>query len=115
MLRQNKPLRYPLLPSPLDEMCSQHSILKVFSWSRYQARIEKHPQQERESQQGSYLCFPVCASHTHVSLSLSLSLSLVSLIRGQVVTMDGTPLVGVNVSFVKYPKYGYTITRQDGT
>ncbi|XP_029339753.1 teneurin-2 isoform X6 [Mus caroli] len=41
--------------------------------------------------------------------------SLVSLIRGQVVTMDGTPLVGVNVSFVKYPKYGYTITRQDGT
>ncbi|XP_073913833.1 teneurin-2 isoform X11 [Castor canadensis] len=41
--------------------------------------------------------------------------SLVSLIRGQVVTTDGTPLVGVNVSFVKYPKYGYTITRQDGT
>ncbi|XP_044310033.1 teneurin-2 [Varanus komodoensis] len=41
--------------------------------------------------------------------------SLVSLIRGQVVTADGTPLVGVNVSFVKYPKYGYTITRQDGT
>lgn len=46
---------------------------------------------------------------------LSFSLSLVSLIRGQVVTTDGTPLVGVNVSFVKYPKYGYTITRQDGT
>ncbi|XP_034961030.1 teneurin-2 isoform X3 [Zootoca vivipara] len=41
--------------------------------------------------------------------------SLVSLIRGQVVTTDGTPLVGVNVSFVKFPKYGYTITRQDGT
>ncbi|KAK2499736.1 hypothetical protein MC885_011472 [Smutsia gigantea] len=41
--------------------------------------------------------------------------SLVSLIRGQVVTTDGTPLVGVNVSFVKYPKYGYTITRRDGT
>uniref|UniRef100_A0A7M4EHC4 Teneurin-2 n=1 Tax=Crocodylus porosus TaxID=8502 RepID=A0A7M4EHC4_CROPO len=41
--------------------------------------------------------------------------SLVSLIRGQVVTTDGTPLVGVNVSFVKYPMYGYTITRQDGT
>ncbi|KAM4826765.1 LOW QUALITY PROTEIN: teneurin-2 [Thomomys bottae] len=41
--------------------------------------------------------------------------SLVSVIRGQVLTMDGTPLVGVNVSFVKYPKYGYTITRQDGT
>ncbi|XP_056431082.1 teneurin-2 isoform X4 [Hyla sarda] len=41
--------------------------------------------------------------------------SLVSLIRGQVMTEDGTPLVGVNVSFVKHPKYGYTITRQDGT
>ncbi|XP_075065930.1 teneurin-2 [Mixophyes fleayi] len=41
--------------------------------------------------------------------------SLVSLIRGQVMTIDGTPLVGVNVSFVKYPRYGYTITRQDGT
>ncbi|XP_066572908.1 teneurin-2 [Amia ocellicauda] len=41
--------------------------------------------------------------------------SLASLIRGQVLTTDGTPLVGVNVSFVKYPQYGYTLTRQDGT
>ncbi|XP_058252848.1 teneurin-2 isoform X5 [Hemibagrus wyckioides] len=41
--------------------------------------------------------------------------SLASLIRGQVLTTDGTPLVGVNVSFVKYPHYGYTLTRQDGT
>uniref|UniRef100_A0A673JQA4 Teneurin-2 n=1 Tax=Sinocyclocheilus rhinocerous TaxID=307959 RepID=A0A673JQA4_9TELE len=41
--------------------------------------------------------------------------SLASLIRGQVVTTDGTPLVGVNVSFAKYPQYGYTLTRQDGT
>ncbi|XP_072518552.1 teneurin-2 isoform X4 [Salminus brasiliensis] len=41
--------------------------------------------------------------------------SLASLIRGQVLTSDGTPLVGVNVSFVKYPHYGYTMTRQDGT
>uniref|UniRef100_A0A4W4GLQ1 Teneurin-2 n=1 Tax=Electrophorus electricus TaxID=8005 RepID=A0A4W4GLQ1_ELEEL len=41
--------------------------------------------------------------------------SLASLIRGQVLTADGTPLVGVNVSFVKYPHYGYTMTRQDGT
>lgn len=40
--------------------------------------------------------------------------SLASLIRGQVVTSDGTPLVGVNVSFVNYPHYGYTMTRQDG-
>uniref|UniRef100_A0A674BQX6 Teneurin-2 n=1 Tax=Salmo trutta TaxID=8032 RepID=A0A674BQX6_SALTR len=40
--------------------------------------------------------------------------SLAALIRGQVVTTDGTPLVGVNVTFVKYPHYGYTLTRQDG-
>ncbi|KAG5844322.1 hypothetical protein ANANG_G00161260 [Anguilla anguilla] len=36
-------------------------------------------------------------------------------IRGQVVTSDGTPLVGVNVSFINKPAYGYTITRQDGS
>uniref|UniRef100_A0A8C9T6T6 Teneurin-2 n=1 Tax=Scleropages formosus TaxID=113540 RepID=A0A8C9T6T6_SCLFO len=41
--------------------------------------------------------------------------TLASLIRGQVLTTDGTPLVGVNVSFVKHPQYGYTLTRQDGT
>uniref|UniRef100_A0A8C7I3M6 Teneurin-2 n=1 Tax=Oncorhynchus kisutch TaxID=8019 RepID=A0A8C7I3M6_ONCKI len=41
--------------------------------------------------------------------------SLASLIRGQVLTTDGTPLVGVNVSFINYPHYGYTLTRQDGT
>uniref|UniRef100_A0A8C2G035 Teneurin-4 n=1 Tax=Cyprinus carpio TaxID=7962 RepID=A0A8C2G035_CYPCA len=36
-------------------------------------------------------------------------------IRGQVVTSDGTPLVGVNISFINRPAYGYTITRQDGS
>lgn len=40
--------------------------------------------------------------------------SLVSVIRGQVLTADGTPLIGVNVSFLHYPEYGYTISRQDG-
>jgi len=40
--------------------------------------------------------------------------SLVSIIRGQVLTADGTPLIGVNVSFVHYPDHGFTITRQDG-
>ncbi|XP_078534116.1 teneurin-3 isoform X2 [Lissotriton helveticus] len=40
--------------------------------------------------------------------------SLASVIRGQVLTADGTPLIGVNVSFLHYPDYGYTITRQDG-
>uniref|UniRef100_A0A8C6UAZ0 Teneurin-4 n=1 Tax=Neogobius melanostomus TaxID=47308 RepID=A0A8C6UAZ0_9GOBI len=36
-------------------------------------------------------------------------------IRGQVVTSDGTPLVGVNISFINNPLFGYTITRQDGS
>ncbi|KAM9329352.1 teneurin-3 isoform 8-T8 [Gastrophryne carolinensis] len=40
--------------------------------------------------------------------------SLASVIRGQVLTADGTPLIGVNVSFLHYTNYGYTITRQDG-
>lgn len=51
---------------------------------------------------------PVC-----LSLSLCPS-SLVSIIRGQVLTADGTPLIGVNVTFVDYPEHGYTITRKDG-
>ncbi|CAL8304104.1 unnamed protein product [Arctogadus glacialis] len=41
-------------------------------------------------------------------------LHLVSVIRGQVVTGDGTPLIGVNVSFLRYPEYGHTLTREDG-
>ncbi|XP_032928652.1 teneurin-1 isoform X1 [Catharus ustulatus] len=36
-------------------------------------------------------------------------------IRGQVVAVDGTPLVGVNVSFLHHNEYGYTISRQDGS
>lgn len=48
------------------------------------------------------------------NLILHLFHSLASVIRGQVLTADGTPLIGVNVSFLHYPDYGYTITRQDG-
>ncbi|XP_061484946.1 teneurin-4 isoform X1 [Rhineura floridana] len=36
-------------------------------------------------------------------------------IRGQVMTADGTPLVGVNISFVNNPPFGYTISRHDGS
>nr|XP_003931154.1 teneurin-1 isoform X3 [Saimiri boliviensis boliviensis] len=36
-------------------------------------------------------------------------------IRGQVVAVDGTPLVGVNVSFLHHSDYGFTISRQDGS
>ncbi|TRY90659.1 hypothetical protein DNTS_005399 [Danionella cerebrum] len=42
-------------------------------------------------------------------------LSHACVIRGQVVTSDGTPLVGVNISFINKPAFGYTITRQDGS
>lgn len=45
---------------------------------------------------------------------LYVSHSLASVVRGQVLTADGTPLIGVNVSFLHYSEYGYTITRQDG-
>ncbi|XP_037109860.1 teneurin-3 isoform X5 [Syngnathus acus] len=52
---------------------------------------------------------------THVISSDSpFNKSLVSIIRGQVLTADGTPLIGVNVSFVHYPEHGYTVTRNDG-
>ncbi|XP_058906026.1 teneurin-1 isoform X3 [Kogia breviceps] len=36
-------------------------------------------------------------------------------IRGQVMAADGTPLVGVNVSFLHHSDYGFTISRQDGS
>ncbi|XP_075809352.1 teneurin-4 isoform X4 [Microtus pennsylvanicus] len=36
-------------------------------------------------------------------------------IRGQVMTSDGTPLVGVNISFINNPLFGYTISRPDGS
>lgn len=49
----------------------------------------------------------------YCDISLSVH-SHACVIRGQVVTSDGTPLVGVNISFINSPSYGYTITRQDG-
>ncbi|XP_028815540.1 teneurin-3 isoform X2 [Denticeps clupeoides] len=52
-------------------------------------------------------------SHT-VSGGNPFNSSLVSVIRGQVLTGDGTPLIGVNVSFLHHPDNGYTVTRQDG-
>ncbi|XP_035290458.1 teneurin-1 isoform X1 [Anguilla anguilla] len=41
--------------------------------------------------------------------------SRVAVIRGQVVALDRTPLVGVNISFLHYPEYGFTVSRQDGS
>lgn len=40
--------------------------------------------------------------------------SRVAVIRGSVALQDGSPLVGVNISFPQHPEYGYTISRQDG-
>ncbi|XP_077334858.1 teneurin-1 isoform X5 [Lithobates pipiens] len=46
---------------------------------------------------------------------ISLDSSRACLVRGQVIAVDGTPLVGVNVSFAHHNDYGYTISRQDGS
>ncbi|CAL1538216.1 unnamed protein product, partial [Lymnaea stagnalis] len=40
--------------------------------------------------------------------------SQVSVIRGRVQTLDGTPLTGVRVGVVTQPLYGYTVTREEG-
>ncbi|MBZ3885879.1 Teneurin-3 [Sciurus carolinensis] len=61
------------------------------------------------------ISFLIGSDSTHVIPGESpFNKSLASVIRGQVLTADGTPLIGVNVSFFHYPEYGYTITRQDG-
>lgn len=40
--------------------------------------------------------------------------SRVSVIRGGVALQDGSPLVGVNITFPQHPEYGYSISRKDG-
>lgn len=37
-----------------------------------------------------------------------------SVIRGRVLTTDGTAVVGVRVSVVTQPLYGFTLTREQG-
>uniref|UniRef100_H3DEB4 Teneurin transmembrane protein 1 n=1 Tax=Tetraodon nigroviridis TaxID=99883 RepID=H3DEB4_TETNG len=41
--------------------------------------------------------------------------SRVSVIRGGVALQDGSPLVGVNITFPQHPEYGYSISRKDGS
>ncbi|XP_005989547.1 teneurin-3 [Latimeria chalumnae] len=61
------------------------------------------------------ITFLIGPDSTHViAVDNPFNKSLASIIRGQVLTADGTPLIGVNVSFFHYPEYGHTITRQDG-
>ncbi|GAB1302742.1 Teneurin-1 [Apodemus speciosus] len=50
-----------------------------------------------------------------ISFDSSGELRRACVIRGQVVAVDGTPLVGVNVSFLHHSDYGFTISRQDGS
>ncbi len=68
-------------------------------------------------------CKPVISPFLCASLSLTRSLSLlpifclfsrVAVIRGSVALQDGSPLVGVNITFPQHPEYGFTISRQDG-
>lgn len=40
--------------------------------------------------------------------------SQVSVIRGRVRTLDGTPLIGVRVGVVTQPMYGFTLSRAEG-
>ncbi|KAG7485400.1 teneurin-3 isoform X4 [Solea senegalensis] len=59
--------------------------------------------------------FLVGPESTHVIAGESpFNRSLVSIVRGQVLTADGTPLIGVNVTFVHFPEHGFTVTRRDG-
>ncbi|XP_078268670.1 teneurin-1 isoform X1 [Rhinoraja longicauda] len=60
--------------------------------------------------------FLVGKENTHVLPSDGLfDSNSVCVVRGQVVAVDETPLVGVNISFLNHEDYGYTISRQDGS
>ncbi|XP_036083068.1 teneurin-1 isoform X3 [Rousettus aegyptiacus] len=60
--------------------------------------------------------FLIGKDSTHViPPEISFDSRRVCVIRGQVVAIDGTPLVGVNVSFLHHSDYGFTISRQDGS
>lgn len=60
--------------------------------------------------------FLIGKDSTHViTPEISFDSRRACVIRGQVVAVDGTPLVGVNVSFLHHSDYGFTISRQDGS
>ncbi|OXB57759.1 hypothetical protein ASZ78_006549 [Callipepla squamata] len=79
------------------------------------SQSQQSPSQQAAKAFYDRISFLIGADSTHVIPGESpFNKSLASVIRGQVLTADGTPLIGVNVSFLHYPDYGYTITRQDG-
>ena len=49
-----------------------------------------------------------------VCLWLACVYSQVSVVRGKVIASDGSPLIGVRVSVVTQPLYGFTLTRELG-
>ncbi|KAK9398970.1 teneurin-4 [Crotalus adamanteus] len=79
------------------------------------SQSQQSPSQQAAKSFYDRISFLIGPESTHVIPGESpFNKSLASVIRGQVLTADGTPLIGVNVSFLHYPDFGYTITRQDG-
>jgi len=67
-------------------------------------KTERERERERKKNSGRIV-------YMHVCLGLCRQ---VSVIRGRVVTSDGSSLVGVRVSVVTQPLYGFTLTREQG-
>ncbi|KAI2656907.1 Teneurin-3 [Labeo rohita] len=103
----------------MDPDCCIHSTCQGQTYCRGapDPSTIQHLSSPTPEAQGFYqrVSFLVAPGGTHTLLGENtFNSSLVSIVRGQVVTSDGTPLIGVNVSLLHYPQQGYTITRQDG-
>ncbi|XP_048031700.1 teneurin-3 isoform X2 [Megalobrama amblycephala] len=103
----------------MDPDCCIHSTCQgqTYCHGAPDPSTMQHPSSPSPDAQGFYqrVSFLVAPGGTHtLPGENTFNSSLVSVVRGQVVTSDGTPLIGVNVSLLHYPQQGYTITRQDG-
>ncbi|XP_012873541.1 PREDICTED: teneurin-1 isoform X2 [Dipodomys ordii] len=87
-------------PDPLDLIQQSQPLFSQHSSRLFYDRIK----------------FLIGKDSTHViPAEISFDSRRACVIRGQVVAIDGTPLVGVNVSFLHHNDYGFTISRQDGS
>uniref|UniRef100_A0A8C6D0Z9 Teneurin-1 n=1 Tax=Moschus moschiferus TaxID=68415 RepID=A0A8C6D0Z9_MOSMO len=87
-------------PDPLDLIQQSQSLLSQHTSRLFYDRIK----------------FLIGKDSTHViPPEISFDSRRACVIRGQVAAVDGTPLVGVNVSFLHHSDYGFTISRQDGS
>uniref|UniRef100_A0A8C9DE01 Teneurin-1 n=1 Tax=Prolemur simus TaxID=1328070 RepID=A0A8C9DE01_PROSS len=87
-------------PDPLDLIQQSQPLLSQHTSRLFYDRIK----------------FLIGKDSTHViPPEISFDSRRACVIRGQVVAVDGTPLVGVNVSFLHHSDYGFTISRQDGS